>query len=840
MQMFNQLKWLPFYFTSIALAQTCDDLPHPMRFGLRHIENKGIGYNTGYTTLEMFLSAPVDRYLVTPFIDLRGHLFDDARWAANAGWGLRAIWGNRIYGLNNYYDYRNSKRKNTYDQISVGFETLGTLWDFRWNAYFPFGTTKSHGYDIQFNSFSGNSLYVTRKFEQALIGTHAELGFCLGTTHDCSFYTAVGPYYFKGPIGTCLWGGQARLKGSYLDYVSAEMSYSYDKKFNGIVQGQVALTLPWGAQKPHKESSCTKSPLLYERMVEPIVKDEIIVLDTDRKKNLAFDPSTNQPYTFWFVNNTNTDASGTFESPYPTLFQGQESSNPGDVIVIFPGDGTTTGLDAGITLQNNQRLWGTAVPHNLPTTLGTVTIPALTDNSYQHTDPTSLLPLGPEITNTGSLDVVTLANNNEISGLYILSQGGNGINGNGITNLTVANNIIQGPTPITEVKNNINLTNPQGTILITENLIFTENAPSSANAGVNIAATDVVNATYNIINNEFPSLENGFVGKYMNCSNVTTTISGNYYNTFGSTKLITFQGGSLNYINCINNMAYCDSGTDSKTISVTLTDANVNALFTKNTIFAPDSEGKEITLNGNSQMNLTITNNYIESWESDLDITINDTSALTCTIFNNDFIFDNGVSGGSGGGISFDTENDGVLSASIANNTIKGVLQGYSDEVVDGINMISNATTSGSSSNTAIISNNALRSGSDGIGINVGGTSTFEATITGNSTNHVQYYGLNLNTIAGATGIWRVDNNSTIAPTFGGVIVANAGTTYLSLTNNFCYPLNYVIQGGSSIPSTPPIPVNTGYAYQLTNTGGGTFYLQSLQGNTGSVGTSGL
>jgi hypothetical protein len=52
----------------------CNDQCQPCRITARHIENKGIGYNTGYTTLEAFLAAPTDLWPVMPFVDLRGHI----------------------------------------------------------------------------------------------------------------------------------------------------------------------------------------------------------------------------------------------------------------------------------------------------------------------------------------------------------------------------------------------------------------------------------------------------------------------------------------------------------------------------------------------------------------------------------------------------------------------------------------------------------------------------------------------------------------------------------------------------------------------------------------------
>jgi hypothetical protein len=103
-----------------------------MRAALKHIEGGGIGYNKGYTTLEAFIASDPDWWSVTPFLDLRGHVFDNGKFAANGGIGLRSILGSRVYGINSYYDYRNTRRKG-YNQIGLGLETLGELWDLRFN-----------------------------------------------------------------------------------------------------------------------------------------------------------------------------------------------------------------------------------------------------------------------------------------------------------------------------------------------------------------------------------------------------------------------------------------------------------------------------------------------------------------------------------------------------------------------------------------------------------------------------------------------------------------------------------------------------------------------------------
>jgi hypothetical protein len=154
--------------SSFAAADTkeesCSDGRRHYRATIRHIESGGIGYENGYTTLEAFLASDPSQWKITPFIDARGHIFDNGKWAANAGFGLRALWRKRAYGINTYYDYRNTSRFHS-NQVGAGIETLGELFDFRINGYLPVGAKLSSPYDTVFESFSGNYMLVSQKYE---------------------------------------------------------------------------------------------------------------------------------------------------------------------------------------------------------------------------------------------------------------------------------------------------------------------------------------------------------------------------------------------------------------------------------------------------------------------------------------------------------------------------------------------------------------------------------------------------------------------------------------------------------------------------------------------------
>ena len=391
--------------------ETCANGKQHYRTTIRHIESGGIGYEDGYTTLEAFFASDPSQWTVTPFLDARGHVFDNGKWAANVGVGLRALWRNRAYGINTYYDYRNTGRFNS-NQIGVGLETLGELFDFRINGYLPVGTKISNPYDTAFETFSGNYMLLSQKYQSAMKGADAEFGFHFGKSKSFDFYAAAGPYYFIGEKAPATWGGKARISGTFKDILTLEISDSYDRTFHNKFQGQISLSFSFGPKSKVKEQgrTCKVANTLNDRMLQPVGRQEIIVIDKTRKNTVAIDPATGLPYFFVFVDNTSS-SDGTYESPYHSLAQAQDNSSPNDIIYVFPGDGTTTGMDSGISLKANQKFWGSGISHSIQTSEGTISIPAQSSSS-------------PTITNTNidtDGNAITLATNNAISGFTITS-----------------------------------------------------------------------------------------------------------------------------------------------------------------------------------------------------------------------------------------------------------------------------------------------------------------------------------------------------------------------------------------------------------------------------------
>ncbi len=411
----------------------CGPTPAPYWIEARHIEAKGVGYTKGYTTLEGFFTVPslLPKHW-TPFLDLRGHVFNDGKFASNVGVGIRCF-NSWVWGANAYWDWRRTSHQ-TYNQVSAGVEAIGKRVDFRANGYYPVGKTESQIYNKGgFYKFEGHSLLLRGKREFAMLGANAEIGVHALDGKTIQLYAAAGPYYFEGK-GKVAWGGEGRFQCLAYDRLRLQVSGSWDRVFHGIVQGEIGFVIPFGRKSEierRPQYACSQETAVYQRALQRVDRFEIPVVDTKKNPFPAIDPATGQPFFFIFVNNTSS-SNGTFESPYPTLALAQANSAPNHIIYVFQGNGTSSGMDAGIALKNNQRLLGAGIPQPLTTTDGTIVIPPFSNGN-------------PVIANILG-NVVALANGNQVSGFNIVTSGATaGIFGaSGTTGGTVTYNSITG------------------------------------------------------------------------------------------------------------------------------------------------------------------------------------------------------------------------------------------------------------------------------------------------------------------------------------------------------------------------------------------------------------
>ena len=380
----------------LAVAALAAGEPTASRGVLKHREHNGIGYDTGYTTAELFL-APAWKNNFMPFLDVRGHIFDDSTFATNLGIGLRYNWSNWTIGGNFYYDFREAENINPH-QLGGGLEFLSRYFDIRANGYGPIANTKFES-PAAFSGFQGNSAVFQRRLRAALPAVDAEVGMPLGTRCGLvNWYAALGSYYlFEKTVNGCdlgdAFGGQGRITVDLINRFGAGFNMSYDKIFKWIFQGTVGVTLPLG---PREKVLRSKNFLCQARNQLPH-RAEIIPVEKKRKRQAVGN--------IIFVNNTSS-SNGTFESPFPTTAMAMAESSPGDIIYIFPGDGTTTGYDTPLVMQSDQTIQGSGVELDLGD--GFI-VPAQTPGQY------------PKLLGSG-LGAIVPSINSTITGLDITSS----------------------------------------------------------------------------------------------------------------------------------------------------------------------------------------------------------------------------------------------------------------------------------------------------------------------------------------------------------------------------------------------------------------------------------
>ncbi len=250
-----------------------------------HVEGNWLDNRKGYTSFGMFIPFQLctESYWF-PFIDLRGHWFNNGKTAGNLGGGLRFINSDssKVFGVNAYYDFRQGSWRHYYDQLGIGIEMLTPGWDFRCNSYFPLGGRKAHRrHEIDL----GNGFEATNhQHQQSLGGFDAEIGKWLRRQSSCcrfNLYGALGFYsYFPEKHRRNILGGEVRIYSQLGRYVSIEIQGGCDRVNHGMLQGTLAITIPIGSCRCEVES-CDQccSGLLYQ----PVHRQEIIALDKKDK-----------------------------------------------------------------------------------------------------------------------------------------------------------------------------------------------------------------------------------------------------------------------------------------------------------------------------------------------------------------------------------------------------------------------------------------------------------------------------------------------------------------------------------------------------------------------------
>ena len=464
----------------------CMKASNPHRIELKHIEGKGLGYNQGYSSFDAFFTGKEGDYI--PFVDLRGHVFNDAAFATNVGVGTRYIFDPCLWmvGVCGYFDYRSLHHNTHFTQIGAGIEAFFDRFDFRLNGYLPVGhkrkKIKTNLTSLTFKGFSGNYIllneHYNNTFQGAMKGFNGELGAHLfGNRTDYDIYLGAGPYYYALSEGEKMWGGKARLKIELTRWLFLEGSDSYDSLFHNRLQGSINLTIPFAGRRWYHAKRECRNVMNYQAVM-PTERQEIIVVSKFKKKKtidpVAIDPATGNPFYVVFVNNRNTAlGDGTFENPFKNLTildhvtSAQSGSFPDNTIYVYAGDNSAAHMSGGnMVLQDKQRLLGSGNAHSYNTTKGLLTIPAQTAS----------MPKVQGVSGTNS--AIVLSNDNEVSGLDIsfpsstlVSTGQACIKGeSAIVNANINHNILTNETFGLLIGGTNFATSASGTITVNDNI----------------------------------------------------------------------------------------------------------------------------------------------------------------------------------------------------------------------------------------------------------------------------------------------------------------------------------------------------------------------------------
>ena len=192
------------------------------------------------------------------------------------------------------------------------------------------------------------------------------------------------------------------------------------------------------------------------------------------------------PEAAYFVNNSGGNGNGSLATPFNNIDSAVAASNENDVIFLFRGDGTSTGMSSAVTLKSGQSLIGEAT--------------GLASDG-------TIVAAGQRPNTTLQL---TLADSNKISGLaFSLAGTGDIIFGSGFSGLTAQNNFFN-----TEASRAVNLENASGTVSLTENRFI---ALAGAADGVKISQSDSnLTPTFTISSNRFQASNTPVVTRVAN------------------------------------------------------------------------------------------------------------------------------------------------------------------------------------------------------------------------------------------------------------------------------------------------------------------------------------
>lgn len=387
---------------------------------------------------EAFLPLSWDGQILT-FADLRFVADDSDGREVNAGMGLRRVSddGSYILGGYGFLDRRRSPTGNLYTQITAGAEFLTESWDVRANAYAPLSEEKTLSETTlpASLSLSGTGILATggtaTARETPLFGADFEVGYKLDFLKETWFEETrayAGAYRFDADEVEAMNGTRFRVETAPFEWLrlGAEAQRDNIRGETGFIEARIRVPLDFWRGTKHGPA---RPEGILKRLNTRVVRDVAVVTRAEETADARTEPvlnaATGTAQKVYVVDNTaSAGGDGSAERPFNTLAAAQAAAGAHEIVYVRRGDGTSAGMNAGITLASaGQKLIGSGVALAFDAnTMRAPGIPGLADGAT-----VVAAAVSPVITNAAGNGVYITGDAVEIAGITVSAATDNGI-----------------------------------------------------------------------------------------------------------------------------------------------------------------------------------------------------------------------------------------------------------------------------------------------------------------------------------------------------------------------------------------------------------------------------
>ena len=454
--MYRSLKILLYVTVAVCPlmeAQAGEAAPHPPRRPLpveAHIDGyTKLGSDRRLTGIEAFAPLSWDGQILT-FTDLR-FVGDDADGREfNAGIGARRVSddGSYILGGYGFFDRRRSPTGALYSQLTAGTEILTQNWDFRFNGYIPLSQAQVIARDSvalpSTLSLSGTGLVASggRATSEAIEHPMAGLDFEIGRKLpflDATWFSDTrayaGAFHFDAEDVRPMDGFRFRIETAPLSWLRFGAEHQQDniRGETDFVEARIRIPLDFWKRDRESQADKARPEGILARLDTRVSRDVDIVTEgrtktqIERAQNVpVLNATTGVAQKIYVVDNEAAGGGdGSMDTPFNTLAAAQGAAGAHDIIYVRHGDGTSTGMNAGVNLnQAGQKLIGSGVDLTFDTADMQVSgIPGGITNGAVIAAATA----APLITNAGGNGISITADDVEVAGLTVSGTSNNGI-----------------------------------------------------------------------------------------------------------------------------------------------------------------------------------------------------------------------------------------------------------------------------------------------------------------------------------------------------------------------------------------------------------------------------